>query len=237
MNIRGKDWDIHSADNKTTSSSLASAFPFPIPWYLIPANIYLWLRMAITIASAAADKSSRLYKLNHARQACGLVGPPPVMNASKVASHIICPSLPELDFPMCVRPRTFGCGPIALPKRPVSELDPQLDEWLRRKGMKTVLVNLGTHHTVDSSLALEIAKALKQTLDTFPDLQIIWKIMLRGDGQQEVMEEAFGPELVANKRIRMARWLKADPIAILGSGKIVAQVHHGGANTYFECCR
>ncbi|KUI67062.1 Vancomycin aglycone glucosyltransferase [Cytospora mali] len=193
--------------------------------------------MAKTIAGAALDKSSRLRKVNDARGACGLHGPPPVINASKLASRIICPSLPELDFPMRVRPTTFGCGPIALPKRLLGELDPQMDMWLRRKGMKTILVNLGTHHTMDSTLSLEIARTLKQILDKVSDLQVLWKIMLRGDGQQEHIVKVFGPELFTQKRIRLERWLKADPVALLDTGKVIAQVHHGGANTYFECCQ
>lgn len=159
------------------------------------------------------------------------------MNAFKMASRIICPSLPELDFPMQVRSTTFGCGPITLPKRPVSELDPHMNSWLRRDGMQTMLVNLGTHHTMDLTHALEIARALKQTLDKVSDLQIIWKIMLVDDEQQGEIERVFGPELVASSRIRMERWLTADPVALLDTGKVIAQVHHGGANTYFECCR
>ncbi|ROV97406.1 hypothetical protein VMCG_06947 [Cytospora schulzeri] len=216
---------------------LASAFPFPIPGYLMPANLYLWVRMIGTIIGAALDKSSRLTIINNARHACGLWGPPPVMSAFKMASRIICPSLPELEFPMRVRPTTFGCGPIALPKRPIRELDPDMDSWLRRKGMRTMLVNLGTHHTMDAMHALEIARALKHILDDVSDLQILWKIMLTGDGQQGDIDEVFGLALVANKRIRMERWLRADPVALLDTGKVIAQVHHGGANTYFECCR
>ncbi|ROV96997.1 hypothetical protein VSDG_04051 [Cytospora chrysosperma] len=217
--------------------ALASAFPFPVPGYLVPANLYLWVRMSITIASASCDESSRLHKINNVRHACGLWGPPPVMSAFRVASRIICPSLPELDFPMRVRPTTFGCGPIALPKRPVSEIDPHMDSWLRRKGMKTLLVNLGTHHTMDSMHALEIARALEQILDRVSDLQVLWKIVLTDDGQQKEIEEVFGLEMFLNQRIRLERWLRADPVALLDTGKVIAQVHHGGANTYFECCR
>lgn len=193
--------------------------------------------MVGTLAGAALDKSSRLCNVNSARHASGLWGPPPVMNAFRVASRIICPSLPELDFPMQVRPSTYGCGPIALPKLPVSELDPDMDSWLRRDGMKTILVNLGTHHTMDSMHAFEIAEALKQVLDKVSDLQVLWKIMLTDDGQQGDIEEVFGLDLIEMKRIRMERWLKADPVALLDTGRIIAQVHHGGANTYFECCR
>lgn len=193
--------------------------------------------MVSTLAGAVLDKSSRLYEVNAARHACGLSGPPPAMEAFKGASRILCPSLPELDFPMQVRSTTFGCGPIALPKRPVSELDPDMDGWLRRDGMKTLLINLGTHHAMDSMHALEIARALKQMLDRVSDLQILWKIKLTDDRQQGDIEDVFGPDLVAKKMIRMERWLKADPVALLDTGKVIAQVHHGGANTYFECCR
>ncbi|KAF3760397.1 family 1 glycosyltransferase [Cryphonectria parasitica EP155] len=217
--------------------ALASAFPFPVPLGMVPANVYLWVRMMTTIAVSASTRGSRLHTLNKGRHANGLEGPPPVMSALKKASHILCPSLPELDFPMLVRPTTIGCGPIVLPARPVSEVDPELDTWLGRSCMKTVLVNLGTHYSTDSALALEVARALKSALDTFPHVQILWKMIPQGEGQQENIHTVFGDDLLRNSRIRIEKWLKPDPVALLETGKVIAQVHHGGANTYFECCR
>lgn len=190
-----------------------------------------------TIVGLALKKTSRLHKLNVGRHDNGLKGPPPVMDAFKTATHILCPSLPELEFPMRVRPTTIGCGPIVLPACPVSKIDPELDAWLHRSSMDTILVNLGTHYSMDLGLALEVASALKAVLDEYQDVQILWKIMLKGQENQDDLDRAFGIDLLDSGRIRMKSWLKPDPVALLETGRVVAQVHHGGANTYFECCR
>ncbi|EOO03753.1 putative diacylglycerol acyltransferase family protein [Phaeoacremonium minimum UCRPA7] len=215
--------------------ALSSAFPYPLPWSLIPINIYFWLRMLFVIVGAALDKKSRLATVTKGRHKHGLRGPIPIVDAYKKAAAIICPSLPELDFSMGVRPTTTGCGPIVLPVHPVAELDPELSSWIQVAGKRTILVNLGTHYSMDLELAIEVARALLTTLSCFSDIQILWKIMLRSDQQHEV-EAVFG-EHVASGRIRMQAWLKPDPVALLETGRIAVQVHHGGANTYFECCR
>lgn len=215
--------------------ALSSAFPYPLPWPLVPVNIYFWLRMLFVIVGTALDKKSRLATITKGRHEHGLLGPVPIVDAYKKAAAIICPSLPELDFPMRVRPITLGCGPIVLPAHSVSDLEPELDKWIGVAERRTVLVNLGTHHSMDLDLAIEVARALRSTLDCFPDVQILWKIMLRSEQQTEV--EAVFSEHLASGRIRMQAWLKPDPVALLETGRVAVQVHHGGANTYFECCR
>ncbi|KAH8881786.1 UDP-Glycosyltransferase/glycogen phosphorylase [Thozetella sp. PMI_491] len=215
--------------------ALSSAFPFPLPLHLIPANVYLWLRMLFVITSVALDKKSHLSVVTRGRHEHGLQGPIPVIDAFKKAAAIICPSLPELDFPMQIRPITTGCGPIVLPARPVAELDPKLSAWMDSDKVRTALVNLGTHYSMDLDLAVEVARALVSVLKYFPDIQILWKMMLRGEQQAEV--EAVLAEHLKADRIRIQAWLKPDPIALLQTGQVAVQVHHGGANTYFECCR
>ncbi|PSR82295.1 hypothetical protein BD289DRAFT_371433 [Coniella lustricola] len=217
--------------------ALASAFPFPVPWKLIPTNIYLWLQMGWTITRSASSETSRLRTLTAKRHENGIEGPPPIMIASKRASHILCPSLPELDFPMIIRPTTFGCGPIVLPAQPLVVIDPELDFWLHRGSMKTVLVNLGTHYSSDLAFSIEVAHALRGVLEYFNDVQILWKMIPQSEGQLNDIQGAFGQDLVANTRVRIETWLKADPVSIIETGKVIVQVHHGGANTYFESCR
>lgn len=221
----------------------------------MPANIYLWLRMAaVALTKAVLDKSSRLSAVTRARHAHGLAGPVPIFGAYRKAERVMCPSLPELDFPMHVRPGTFGCGPLVLPARPVAELDPDLAAWLARDGFRTVLVNLGTHYRMNRPLARAVARALNGLLAAFADIQVLWKVILdkggsgegegEGDGGEgrrppplEDLAGLFDPAFRDSDRIRMQTWLEPDPVALLETGRIAAQVHHGGANTYFECCR
>lgn len=193
--------------------------------------------MGWIIARSASSPTSRLYNLNAGRHNNGLEGPPPVLIASKRASHILCPSLPELDFPMTVRPTTLGCGPIVLPSWPLGDIDPELDVWLRRSPMKTILVNLGTHYSTNLDLFIEVAQALKGVLERFNDVQVLWKLIPQSEGQLDDIHDIFGKSILVDARVRIETWLKPDPVSIIETGKVIAQVHHGGANTYFECCR
>lgn len=121
--------------------------------------------------------------------------------------------------------------------RPVSEVDPELDGWLRREGKRTVLVNLGTHYSMDMKVASEVAWALRRLVEENGDLQVLWKVKFQGGEQKAELEDVLGKEIVDKERVRLEAWLRPEPVAILETGRVVAQVHHGGANTFFECCR
>lgn len=71
-------------------------------------------------------------------------------------------------------------------------------------------------------------------------MQALWKLLPSknpGEGEKitATVEEILAEEL-ASKRVIIASWLMADPTAILQSGHIIATVHHGGANSFFEGC-
>jgi hypothetical protein len=145
----------------------------------------------------------------------------------------ICPSLPELDFPIATIPENVvGCGPIFLPSPPVSETDPELATWLKRHS--TILINLGTLHIPCSATASAMAKSIAAIIDENPDLQVLWKLKYdwKADSQ---FQELIAPKVAAD-RVRITSWLVPDTVSILSCGNIACFVHHGGANSFFEAC-
>jgi hypothetical protein len=153
-----------------------------------------------------------------------------------------------------MKPNVTGCGPILLPFQSVVEGDPELDAWLSQA--PTVLMNLGSHITMDDALAREYAAALKVLLDSQPKLQILWKLKKSGrptlqtarmfketsSSDKEAYRvtdaslEAISSEM-ASGRVKVEEWLSVDPLAVLRSGHVVCAVHHGGSNSYHEALR
>ena len=59
-------------------------------------------------------------------------------------------------------------------------------------------------------------------------------------GEDSESKDVFDELLVSahdRDRVRAVTWFDAEPAAILEHENIVAYVHHGGANSYFECAR
>lgn len=207
-------------------NSISSGYPFPVPWYLIPANIYLVIRFILLILFGPEAKH-----LNHIRVEHGITTP--LAFEAVPGRTQICPSLPEIDFTFEVIPATVvGCGPIVLPATPVSETDPELGKWLTRN--PTVLINLGSLHIDDSASALEMARSISTVLNKNPNLQVLWKLNLDWESNTEF--EATVRSAIDSDRLRISSWIVAETVSLLTSGSIVAFVHHGGANSYFEAC-
>ncbi len=138
------------------------------------------------------------------------------MEPYQAQAEYICPALPEIDFPFFVPKNITTAGPILLPARPVSEVDPGLATWLKRK--PTILINLGS--------------GLRTVLDRQPNLQVLWKLKFKGsvdDGISSILDKEL-----ASDTVRIRSWLTADPYAILQSGQIVCSVNHSGGNSFYE---
>lgn len=216
---------------------------------MIPANIYLKIR-GLTILLT----NSKIKELVAFRKSKRLADLPPAFNIWKEENHYLLPSIPETDFPCDMKPNVTPCGPILLPFQPVAEGDPELDSWLCQG--PTVLINLGSHITMDDAMAREFAAALKVLLDSQPKLQILWKLKRSGrltlqsarmfreksssdmdaDRVTAASLEAITPEMESG-RVKVEEWLSADPLAVLQSGHIVCAVHHGGSNSFHEALR
>jgi hypothetical protein len=185
------------------------------------------------------------------RESHGLGKLPPAFNIWKAENHYLLPSLPETDFPCYISPNVTACGPLLLPAPPVAETDPELETWLR-KG-PTVLINLGSHIRMDDAMAREFSAALKVLLDSRPEIQILWKLKRKGGvrmGSKPISSAngSIGADVtddslkdiskeIKDGRVRCEEWLSVDPLAVLESGHVVCQVHHGGSNSFHEALR
>lgn len=188
------------------------------------------------------------------RKSQNLASLPPAFNIWKKENHYLLPSIPETDFPFKITSNVTPCGPLLLPFQPVAERDPELEAWLRQG--PTVLINLGSHITMDGAMAREFSAALKVLLDSQPKVQILWKLKKSGrltlqsarmfkeqstsgneaDRVTAASLEAISAE-IASGRVRVEEWLSVDPVAVLRSGHVICAVHHGGSNSYHETLR
>lgn len=81
-----------------------------------------------------------------------------------------------------------------------------------------------------SVLWIDTSKRLK-------GLQVLWK--LNRKGEYEVLKEGSEVYKILGKDIdkgyvRIVDWIEAEPTAVLGCGRVVCAVHHGGANSFLE---
>ncbi|KAK0120064.1 hypothetical protein ONS95_011477 [Cadophora gregata] len=225
-----------------TIPTIASGFRYPVPWHLIPANIYL--KIALIWILVTSPKVKALIRYRKANQLPSL---PPVFNIWREDNHCLVPSVPETDYPCHIPSNVTPCGPILLPVSPVSRQDPALLAWL--KGGPTILVNLGSHIRMDDTMAREFSSGLKILLDKKPNIQVLWKLKtsggvavsskakpdsgFSGSGLNEASLGSISAERT-NGRIRIVEWLSVDPLAILQTGLIACSVHHGGSNSFHE---
>jgi hypothetical protein len=224
---------------------ISSAFPYPVPWHLVPANVYLKTIMIWMLVTSPTVKTFLKY-----RKSQNLPGLPPAYDIWQKNNHYLVPAIPETDFPCYIPPNVTGCGPILSPVPPVSKDDPGLQSWLGRN--PTVLVNLGTHIRMNDSMAREFASGLKIVLDRKPDLQILWKLKtsgglamrsnpksgsgFQGAGIEKESLDAIS-EAISSDRVRIMEWMSVSPLAVLQTGRTVCSVHHGGSNSFHEALR
>lgn len=212
-------WPTHNENR------LGSGFRYPVPWYLIPANIFLILVLIIVIATAPEFRH-----LTKQRKRKGITNIYPLFEPYDKKIQYIYPAAPELDFPLQCPSNITLCGPILLPVQPVSQADSNLHTWLNRA--PTVLIHFGSHFIADFNFASEMAGAIRIFLDKCPNAQVLWKLIKHG-GYDDSFSDVLAQELITD-RVRITGWLDAEPLAILQTGHISCVVHHGGATSYYE---
>jgi hypothetical protein len=215
--------------------------PFPLPWHLIPLNIYyvFWIVFfgVFNFRGAAIRRHVKAETGADVVTVLEVNVRPPAGFKELVAIR------PELDFPMWVPPHIVPCGPILRPAPAVAEADPELAAWLARG--PTVVINQGTHAETGERGALQMAGALRIMFDAAAvkggkagaRLQVMWKINKYGEYDVDrpgcKVYGLLGPE-IEEGRVKMVGWLSAEPHSILLSGNVVCSINHGGANSFFE---
>ncbi|RFU27663.1 hypothetical protein B7463_g8658, partial [Scytalidium lignicola] len=217
---------------------VCSAMPFPLPWSLIPRNIFLNLVVGYALLTDTRIKNTTqlLHKevnssitLLTANELGVLKAPPPGL-------RILVANSSDIDYPFAVLlSHVTPCGPIVRATPQISSVDPTLAEWLSRG--PTVYVNLGTHLKVGPVEAGEMARAFRDMLDRASvlggagrkPLQILWKLGRKPSTSDTKLERDVyeGP-------VRITDWVTAEPKSVLESGDVVCSVNHGGASSFYE---
>jgi hypothetical protein len=142
-----------------------------------------------------------------------------------------------------IPPNVTATNPIILSVAPASEQDPELVEWLKKA--PTILINLGSTVMVSSLASISpvltkqyteaqasvMIQAITKVLDQL-NVQFLWKFNKYGNYSNDIFLQV--QRYIENGQLRLERWLTVDPTSILETGRVIASVHHGGANCYNE---
>lgn len=205
--------------------SIGSGYPFPIPWRLIPANIYLEIRTIYAVISRPRVRSMVPYLKGK-----GIKNPIDFLAWDRPDVPLLSATLPEASLPLHAVPESAKyCGPIVLETAPLKEQDADTAEWLSKA--PTILVNLGSAVRFDETQARSMAQAFVLVLEK-TDAQILWKMNKHGEYDDSFLQPV--KQYMGSRRLRIEPWIKADPTSLLATGNVKLAVHHGGANCYNE---
>ncbi|KAI0146096.1 hypothetical protein GGR57DRAFT_494349 [Xylariaceae sp. FL1272] len=196
---------------------MGSGLPFPIPWRKIPENIYLNIRFLYSVLFMPDIKAKQSFLKSQ-----GLKDPINFYALHRPDVPWLTPDTPGASRHVDVIPQNVTrVGPISLSLGGVAEQDQDLAEWLSRS--PTILINLGggfmwlEHHAKTMAEAKDGASKYNPNPEDYGD-----------DFKKPLLP------FIAAGRLRMEKWLAADPTSILESGNIIASVHHGETGCYHE---
>lgn len=198
---------------------------FPISWKDLPLNIMAGIALGWMVIT-----DPEITKLTKHRNANGLPGYLPVASVRDRATHIICPCVREVDFPLVVPDKVGLYGPIVLDTAPIQVADPGLDQWLSRG--KTVLVCMGSHFKFSESQVKGVIHGLLSGAPRDSNTQFLWKLPNKAEFEDLVEEALKDPN--DRDRFKIVDWLDADAASIMKHPNVIVWVHHGGANSYLE---
>ncbi|CAG9949088.1 unnamed protein product [Clonostachys rosea f. rosea IK726] len=205
--------------------ALASGYPYPVPWNLVPSNIWLQIRMIVGLLT-----NPRIVAMQKYLKGRGVKNPiQPGFGVPGVPAIIA--TFPEANLPLEVVPDTTRfCGPVVADAATVEEQDPELASWLKQG--PTMMVNLGSLVQYSQERASIMVEAIRIVLVSAENSQVLWKFRKA----EKYGDEVFDPvrEYISNGRLRVETWLNVDPISLLQTGDIAVSVHHGGAGCFHE---
>jgi hypothetical protein len=228
---------------------MGSAFPFPVPWTSIPANIFYCLTQ---IYYALTDKRTKVVGA-HVKKEVGadLVTFQSLMISPPKGRKVLVSNRPEIEFPLVSIPKHLtSCGPVIRPVPAVADVDAELDAWLRRG--PTVFICLGTHRNMEEWEALSTAEVITRLVDAAEGqkgdvggvpgkLQVLWKLKRTALDNAAPYETGPGTKLyktlkplIEADRVRIVDWVKPQPSAILQVKSVVLSINHGGANSFHD---
>ena len=170
-------------------------------------------------------------EFNKYRNAHGLPGGAPIMTTARArAAHVICPGVLDIDFPLVV-PDSLGLyGPIVLDTAPIETADPELNQWLDRG--ETVMMCMGTHFHHSESQVKAVISGFLSGINHDSDTQLLWKLSDKSKFESLIEESLKDPR--DRERFKIVDLFEADPASIMKHPNVIAYIHHGGANSYYE---
>ncbi|KAE9367046.1 glycosyltransferase family 1 protein [Stipitochalara longipes BDJ] len=203
--------------------SLGTGFSFPVPWYQIPENVYVTLRLAYNVFLNPATGASLSYLRENGIGSGGLF-------SSRPDVPFITQTLPEASIPLDLVPPNVTCaGAILLDSGSAEEQDPELVKWLQRS--PTVVINLGSLFKYDEERARIMALAIRIVLEK-TNVQFLWKVAKGSDFSDDFTRPL--KEYSDQERVKIMDWLTIDTLPLLETGYVVASIHHGGSSSYNE---
>jgi hypothetical protein len=228
--------------------------PFPLPWSLIPRNIFLSLVAGYALLTDTNIRSTTKLLREEVSPSIDVMTANElgVLRSAPPGLQILVSNSEDIDYPFSILPpHIIPCGPILRAVPPIHNADAALEDWLGRG--PTVYVNLGTHLKATPAEAGEMARAFRDVLDRaaalggerWKSLQILWKLGRKPElggsrperdvyeGSWRAVVDVLRPELDLDK-VRITDWVGAEPKSVLESGHVVCSVNHGGANSFHE---
>lgn len=180
----------------------------------------------LRVLSSPDFKELMSYRHSH-----GLPGDLPMGGPSVERSvHTLCFGLPELDLPITLPSNVGLYGPVGIDSTPLSGGD-EMSQWL--DGGRTIMMSMGAHfHYSEVQVRNTLRGFIAGTSSTD---QVLWRLHDKANFQH-ILEEELENERV-KERFRIVDWIEADLGEVMKHKNVVAFVHHGGANSYFEAAR
>jgi len=95
------------------------------------------------------------------------------------------------------------------------------------------MMSMGTHFCYSKA---QVRNAIRGFIaGTSSTDQVLWKLHEKAKFQH-ILDEELGNERV-KERFRIVDWIDVDPGEVMRHKNVVAYVHHGGANSYYEAAR
>jgi hypothetical protein len=204
--------------------ALGSGFPYPVPWSLIPANIYINFKIIRGLLRLPDVTTKREFLKKK-----GIKRPIDFTGLYRPDVPWLTQTLPGAHLPLVTIPRNVTLtGPINLAGlEEETSAAKELLEWTKKP---TVLISLGSGFKYVEYQARVMLEAMQHVLKE-TDVQILWKIDKLESFDDNFLEAAMRDSA---GRLRIEKWLEVEPPTLLQDGHILAFVHHGGAGSYHD---
>jgi hypothetical protein len=204
--------------------ALGSGYPYPVPWSLVPANMYINFRVIRGLLRLPDVSAKRAFLKKK-----GVKRPIDFMGLYRPDVPWLTQTLPGAHLPLVTMPRNVTLtGPINLAG--LEEETPAAKELLEWTEKPTVLISLGSGFKYVEYQARVMLEAVQHVLKE-TDVQILWKI-----DKLEPFDDGFLKTAMRDSagRLRIKKWLEVEPPTLLQDGNILVFVHHGGAGSYHD---